>query len=300
MSRASISLLTQFGGTSDPLPTMAARGMAPHSTPCVRAALGFESATARDAEPGEPSNFVTTSLSVVIPMYNEEESIEAAVAAARATLEPLGADYEIVIVDDGSTDRSAARAEALAVGDPRLRVLRHERNRTLGAALRTGFAAARRELVLYTDADLPVDLRVLPRALDELERSGADLLAAYRLNPAAAGRRRALYTRAYNRLIRALFGLPVRDVNFAFKLFRRGLLDSVTLRSEGSLIDAELLLKARNAGARFVELGVEYQPRRSGRSTLASPRVILKLLWELVALRRELRPSRRPVPKRGG
>jgi glycosyltransferase involved in cell wall biosynthesis len=232
-------------------------------------------------------------------MYNEEESIEAAVAAARAALEPLGADYEIVIVDDGSTDRSAALAEALAAGDPRLRVLRHERNCTLGAALRTGFAAARRELVLYTDADLPVDLRVLPRALDELERSGADLLAGYRLNPAAAGRRRALYTRAYNGLIRALFGLPVRDVNFAFKLFRRRLLESVTLRSEGSLIDAELLLKARNAGARFVELGVEYQPRRRGRSTLGSPRVILKLLWELVALRRELRPSR-PALSRGG
>jgi glycosyltransferase involved in cell wall biosynthesis len=232
---------------------------------------------------------MSTTLSVVIPMYNEEASIEAAVAAARAALEPLAAAWEIVIVDDGSTDRGAVLAEALAAREPRIRVLRHARNRTLGAALRTGFAAARHELVLYTDADLPVDLGVLPRALELLQRSGADLLAGFRLNPDAAGPRRALYTRAYNWLIRAMFGLPLRDVNFAFKLFRRRLLDSVALRSEGSLIDAELLLKARNAGARIVELGVEYQPRKRGRSTLASPRVILKLLWELVALRRELR-----------
>jgi len=232
---------------------------------------------------------VSASISVVIPMYNEEESIESTVEAARAALERVAADYEIVIVDDASTDRSGALAEALAGCDARIRVLRHEHNRTLGGALRTGFAAARKQLVLYTDADMPVDLQVLPRALALLEESGADLLVGYRLNPEAAGARRALYTRAYNALIRTLFGLELRDVNFAFKLFHRRLLDAVTLRSEGSLIDAELLLKARKAGARFAELGVRYLPRTRGSSTLASPRVILKLLRELIALRKELR-----------
>ena len=242
--------------------------------------------------PPPPHAAASASISVVIPMYNEQDSIQAAVAAARETLERLAADYEIVIVDDASTDGSAALAAALAARDARIRVLRHERNRTLGGALRTGFAAARKRLVLYTDADQPVDLAVLPRALELLETSGADLLAGYRLNPGAAGARRALYTRAYNALIRALFGLPVRDVNFAFKLFRRRLLETITLRSEGSLIDAELLLKARQAGARFVELGLEYQPRRRGRSTLGSPRVIARLLRELLAFRKELASRR--------
>lgn len=221
-------------------------------------------------------------------MYNEAESIEGTVAAARAALAAAGADYEIVIVDDASTDGSGALAEALVRGDARIRVLRHAQNRTLGGALRTGFLAAGNELVLYTDADLPVDLQVLPRALALLDASGADLLLGYRLNPGAAGWRRALYTWGYNALVRALFGLPVRDVNFAFKLFRRRLLENLTLRSEGSFIDAELLLRARGAGARFVELGVPYRPRTRGRSTLASPGVILKLLRELIAYRREL------------
>jgi glycosyltransferase involved in cell wall biosynthesis len=238
------------------------------------------------------------SISVVIPMYNEAESIEGTVAAARAALEAAAADFEIVIVDDASTDGSAAMAEALAAGDARLRVLRHARNRTLGGALRTGFGAAAKELVLYTDADLPVDLRALPRALALLHESGADLLLGYRLNPGAAGARRALYTRAYNALVQSLFRLPVRDVNFAFKLFRRRLLEGVALRSEGSFIDAELLLEARRAGARFVELGLDYQPRTRGRSTLASPRVILTLLRELFAYRRALGRAERGRPER--
>jgi glycosyltransferase involved in cell wall biosynthesis len=228
------------------------------------------------------------SLSVVIPAYNEEEGLERTVSAACQALGGVAPAHEIVVVDDASTDRTGALADALARQDGRVRVIHHERNRTLGAALRSGFAAARGELVFYTDADLPVDLRALPIALALLEREKADLLAGYRLNPGAAGRRRALYTWAYNRLVRAVFGLEVRDVNFAFKLFRRRLLEGMTLKSEGSFIDAELLLRARRAGARLVEMGVEYVPRRQGSSKLSSPFVIAAILRELLALRAEL------------
>jgi glycosyltransferase involved in cell wall biosynthesis len=228
------------------------------------------------------------SISVVIPAYNEEESLERAVSAAREALADVAPDHEVVVVDDASTDRTGMLADALASRDSCVRVVHHARNRTLGAALRSGFAAARGDLVLYTDADLPVDLRALPAALALLEREKADLLAGYRLNPGAAGMRRALYTWAYNRLIRAVFGLEVRDVNFAFKLFRRRLLEGMTLKSEGSFIDAELLLRARRAGARIVELGVEYVPRRHGASKLSSPFVIATILRELLALRAEL------------
>lgn len=225
----------------------------------------------------------------MLPAYNEEEYIGRAVEAAFRVLDGVAPVHEVVVVNDASTDRTGALADALAREDSRVRVIHHERNRTLGAALRTGFAAARGELVLYTDADLPVDLSVLPGALALLERERADLLIGYRLNPGAAGTRRALYTWAYNRLIRAVFGLEVRDVNFAFKLFRRRLLHGMTIKSEGSFIDAELLLRARKAGARLVELGVEYVPRSRGASKLSSPRVIAAILWDLLALRAELR-----------
>ena len=235
-----------------------------------------------------PAAAPTRSISVVLPAYNEEDCIERAVAAAREALADVASVHEIVVVDDASTDRTGALAEGLARADNRVRVIRHARNRTLGGALRSGFAAARCDLILYTDADLPVDLRALPAALALFERERADLLAGYRLNPQAAGRRRALYTWGYNRLIRAVFGLAVRDVNFAFKLIRRTLLEGMTLRSEGSFIDAELLLRARKAGARFVELGVEYVPRSGGVSKLSSPRVIATILRELLALRVEL------------
>lgn len=234
----------------------------------------------------EPSR---ASLSVVLPVYNEEDGLARAVAAALEACKRTLTDYEIVIVDDASSDRSGALAEQLARQDPRVRVLHHVRNRTLGGALKTGFAAARKELVLYTDADLPVDLAVLPRALALFERSGADLLAGYRLNRGAAGPRRALYTWCYNRLIRTTFGLEVRDVNFAFKLLKRRLLEGFTLCSEGSFIDAELLLRARRSGARIEQIGLDYLARAHGRSKLASPRVILGILREMLALRRELR-----------
>lgn len=235
-----------------------------------------------------PAASPVSSISVVLPAYNEEDCIERTVAAARRALEGLASVHEIVVVNDASTDRTGALAESLARSDDHVRVIHHERNRTLGGALRSGFAAARGELVLYTDADLPVDLKALPVALALLEHERADLLAGYRLNPGAAGRRRALYTWGYNRLIRAVFGLAVRDVNFAFKLFRRRLLEGMMLRSEGSFIDAELLLRARKAGARLVELGVEYVPRSGGVSKLSSPRVIATILRELLALRVEL------------
>ena len=222
-------------------------------------------------------------------MYNEEEYIERTVQAAQDVLQRMGADYEIVIVDDASNDGTAGLADELARHHARIRVLHHARNRSLGGALRTGFAAARSELVLYTDADMPFDLQVLPRAVGLLEHRSADLLVGYRLNRGAAGPRRALYTWGYNRLIRALFGLQVRDVNFAFKLVRRRLLEGMILKSEGSFIDAELLLRARRAGARLIEIGVDYFPRTHGSSTLSSPRVILKILQEMLALRSELR-----------
>ena len=222
-------------------------------------------------------------------MYNEEPYVERSVAAARAALEQMGGDWEIVIVDDASTDATGALADRLAAADPRVRVLHNPVNRRLGGTLRAGFAAATRDLVLYTDADLPVDLGELPRAVRLLEYQQADLLAGYRFDRTTEGMHRALYTIGYHVLIRLLFGLRIRDVNFAFKLFRRSLLQRIDLKSEGSFIDAELLLRARKAGAVMIQLGLDYFPRTRGPSKLSSLDVIAAILREMAQQWRELR-----------
>jgi glycosyltransferase involved in cell wall biosynthesis len=237
------------------------------------------------------------SVSLVIPMFNEEENIAHALACATAALERHGGDWEIIVVDDASTDRSAEIVAREAAADPRIRVVRHEVNRKLGASLKTGYAAARKDLVLYMDADLPFDPDALGRAIQALKVTRADLIAGYRLDRTTEGFRRTVISYLYNSLIGLLFGWPHRDINFSFKLMRREVLEAVELKAEGSLIDAELIVKAKNLGFVIQQLGLDYFPRTRGRSTLSSPAVILKILRELVALYPEMRhPRRRDQP----
>jgi glycosyltransferase involved in cell wall biosynthesis len=238
------------------------------------------------------------SVSLVIPMFNEELNIEHAVAAAVEALEKYTDDYEIIIVDDASTDDSARLAGRLAEANPRIRILHHEKNRKLGATLRTGFAAVSKDLVLYMDADIPFDPDVLGTAMRALRITGADMIAAYRHDRTMEGFRRGVYTVVYNWLIGALFGWPHRDINFSFKLMKREVLNRIVLRSEGSLIDAELVVKARNAGFAIQQIGTDYFPRLRGTSNLASFGVIAKILKELVWLYPEMRKRspRRETP----
>jgi glycosyltransferase involved in cell wall biosynthesis len=229
------------------------------------------------------------SISVVFPMWNEEAYVHRAVTAARGALAGVTEDWEIVIVDDCSTDRTPELADALSREDARIKVIHNPRNRKLGGTLRTGYAAATKDLILYSDADLPFDFAEMPRAVRLLDYQQADVLAAYRHDRTAEGPLRTLYTLAYTALIRILFQLRVRDVNFSFKLFRRSLLDRIVLKSEGSFIDAEFLVRAKKAGASIIQIGVDYFPRSRGVSTLASPAVIVNILVEMARLWRELR-----------
>jgi glycosyltransferase involved in cell wall biosynthesis len=237
------------------------------------------------------------SVSLVIPMYNEELNIEHAIAAAVEALTKYTDDYEIVIVDDASTDDSPGLVALEAARNPRIRMIRHEKNRKLGGSLKTGFAAATTDLVLYMDADLPFDPDVLGRAMRALHVTGADLIAGYRLDRTMEGFRRTVYSYFYNALIGVLFGGPHRDINFSFKLMKREVLRAIELKSEGSLIDAELIVKAKNRGFAIQQIGLDYFPRIRGTSHLSSPRVILKILAELVKLYPEMR---RKVPQRPG
>ncbi len=236
-------------------------------------------------------------ISLVIPMFNEEANIGHALEYAIDALLQHSSDYEIVIVDDASTDLSPELVRRAIGGNPKIRLISHDFNQKLGASLRSGFAAAKNELILYMDADLPFDPDVLGRAIRAMNVTRADVISGYRFDRTTEGLKRTVYTISYNWLIRVLFGISVRDVNFSFKLMRREVLDAINLRSEGSLIDAELIVKARNHGFIIQQIGLDYFPRVMGTSHLSSPAVILKIFRELVALMPEMR---RRVARSGG
>ena len=240
-------------------------------------------------------------LTIFFPAWNEEAGLERTVAAAvdaGARVQAAGevSGFEIVVVDDASTDGTGAIADRLAAADARVRVVHHERNRGLGGAIRTGLDASTGDLVLYTDADLPFDLVELDKALRVARVYDADVVALYRLDRTGEGPRRFAYSFLYNHLVRLLFGLRVRDVNFAGKLLRREVLDAVDLRSEGSFIDVELLVSAQRRGFTIMQFGVDYFPRTRGVSTLSSWPVI----WGIVREMRTLRRTLAAVPPGGG
>ena len=232
-------------------------------------------------------------LSIFYPMWNEELYIERALDAGHRAAQGLIArgdiaDYELIVVDDASTDATPAIADRLAAADPRVRVVHHPTNRKLGGAIKTGFATATGDLILYTDADLPFDMAELRRAVRLMSDYGVDLVSAYRFDRTGEGYRRLVYTFFYNLLIRSMFGVKARDINFAFKLCRARLFDHVELRSEGSFIDAELVIRSTRLGFEMLQFGVDYFPRTRGESTLSSPGVILTILREMRELRSDL------------
>ncbi len=236
-------------------------------------------------------------LTMFFPMWNEQDTIRQTVNAAREEGDRLieqgeTKDYEILLIDDASTDDTGRIADDLVRLDPRVRVVHHPVNRKLGGALKTGFAESRGDIVLYTDADLPFDLRDVEKAIRLMRIYDADLLSAYRFDRTGEGPRRLLYSYVYNQLVHMTLGLRVRDANFAFKLVRRPVLEHVELKSEGSFIDVELLAKAQRLGFHLVQFGVDYFPRTRGVSTLSSGTVIKKLLSEMRQLVPEIRRTR--------
>ncbi len=231
---------------------------------------------------------MNVALSLFFPMYNEEGNIDQAVASALAVLATLSAQYEVIVVDDGSRDRTGAIADRLAAANPRVRVIHHSVNRGYGAALRSGLQAASHALVILADGDNQFDLGELPVLVKALERF--DVVSGYRITRRDPLIRR-LYAFLYNRLARLLFDIPVRDVNCGFKIYRRDLLQRLLpqLRSTGALINVEMLARARKLGATVTEVGVHHYRRETGRPTGGNPAVILRAFRELLRLWRELR-----------
>lgn len=235
------------------------------------------------------------SLSLFFPAWNEEDYVERAVSRAVKVLERLSDDWEIIVVNDASTDRTRELAEALAARDPRIRVVTHEVNQKLGGAMKTGFASSTKDVVIYSDMDLPFDLNELERALHLMEYLEADIISAFRFDRTSEGSKRILYSFVYNALIGALFDVHMKDINFSFKVVHRRVLEALELKAQGSFIDAELVVKALKKGFRVFQMGVDYFPRTRGVSTLASPSVIVKMLRELGTLYREVNAPGEPV-----
>jgi glycosyltransferase involved in cell wall biosynthesis len=217
-------------------------------------------------------------ISIFFPAYNEEGNIESAVRSAVEVLSEICSDYEVLVINDASTDRTGEIADALARGNPKVRVIHHPENRQLGGAMRTGLNQATKDLVAYVDADNPVDLKEITRALEYMD--SADVVIGYRLNREET-LKRAIYSRVYNFLIRVLYGIKVKDVNFSFKIFRRQVLDTIVLKTASSFLDAELLIASKRAGFAIKEIGIRYYPRVAGKSTMASPGVIWKIVCDM-------------------
>ncbi len=225
-------------------------------------------------------------------MYNEKETVERMVRKALRLLDGAVDDYEVLIVDDASFDSSERIAGALARENSHVRVIRHPQNRGYGAALRSGFENASKELVFYTDCDEPVDLQELLRALS-LVTPDVDLLIGYRIRRYDTPRR-FIYSKTYNLLCRFLLGVRVRDVNFSFKLVRREVLQRIRLTARSAFIDGELLAEAVRYGYRIVEIPVQYFPRRSGHSSFDSLRAARLTLEEMLAYWGRTRLRRQP------
>ena len=234
---------------------------------------------------------MTPELSLVFPVFDEEENICPLLDSAVALGRRLGRSFEIVVVDDGSRDESAGRIAAAKALHPEIRTVHHAANRGYGAALRSGLREARGALVFFSDADLQFDLDEVERLL--AHTGSFDIVAGYRAPRRDPWGRHALAW-GWGTLVNALFALGVRDIDCAFKLFRREVLDAIPIASLGAFINTEILVRARAAGFRIRQVPVTHRPRRAGQASGARPRVIARALLELATLYRELRGARAP------
>jgi glycosyltransferase involved in cell wall biosynthesis len=237
------------------------------------------------------------SLSVFFPAYNDAPSLPGLIARTFETLDPLVADFEVIVVNDGSFDNTGEVLEELrARYAPRMRVVTHENNRGYGGALRSGFSAATKDLVFYTDGDGQYDVGELPKLLD-LMRDGVGLVNGYKLERNDP-RHRIWIGHVYNRFARFLFGIRIRDVDCDFRLIRRGLLEEIQLFSTSGTICVELVRKLELSRCRVVEVGVRHYPRLHGRSQFFRFRSLLKTFYQLAKLYVRLRVSRHANPHR--
>ena len=231
------------------------------------------------------TNIKPINISVFFPCHNEEANVARVTGQALEVLEKISSDYEVIIVNDGSTDRTAEIADQLAHDHPHVRVVHHPVNRGYGGALQSGFRGATKEWVFYTDGDGQFDLKELPGLLELTEKY--DIVTCYRINRQDSALRK-LNGWAWGKLVGLLFNLKIRDIDCAFKLYRRNIFDKIEMNSEGALIDTEILARAQRAGFSMTQRGVRHYPRTAGQQSGANLKVILRAFKELFKLRKKI------------
>ena len=227
-------------------------------------------------------NPAVESISAFFPCFNDQATITTVVRAAAKTIEEVGADGEIIVVNDGSTDGSQELLEELADQYPHLRIVVHEHNRGYGGALLSGFVAAHKQWVFYTDGDAQFDPSELALFVERASED-VDVVQGYKLRRADNLARRVI-GRVYHRTVALCFGLKIRDTDCDFRLIRRSLLNRVRLEHSSGVICVEMVRKFQDAGARFVEVPVHHYPRTHGRSRFFRPANVVRSLWDLVGL----------------
>ncbi len=222
-----------------------------------------------------------TSLTIFFPCYNEYENLDSMIEQAIRVGENYGVDYEVLVVDDGSKDGSGEKVKSWSAKNPRVRLIQHEKNQGYGAALRTGYENARKDLVFMTDGDNQFHLADIDKLFSIID--SCDVAVGFRLSRQDKPHRR-LQGFLWTKLNRLLFALPVRDVDCAFKLFRRKCLEGLKLESNQLLIHGETLARLKKKGCAIQEIGVPHYPRSAGEATATKPLAVLKTFQELFRL----------------
>lgn len=225
-----------------------------------------------------------TSISVTMPAYNEEANIGKMIEMSMAVVSKITDDYEIVVCNDGSKDKTGDVVREKAARYPQVRLVEHPKNLGYGAAVYDGFVAATKELIFFTDGDCQFALEEIDLLLPKIAE--ADLVAGYRA-PRRDPWLRVFYGKGWSMLVTLLFGYTARDIDCAFKLFKREIITNIgsQIESRGATFSAEFLVRAKRAGYRIVEAPVTHLPRTAGAQTGARLHVITRAFKELARFR---------------
>lgn len=225
-------------------------------------------------------------ISAFFPAHNEEGNIAELAKKTLYVLNEICDEYEVIIVNDGSKDRTLEVAKELAEIDGHVKVVNHEVNKGYGAAVKSGFASAKYEWVFFTDGDGQFDVNEIKKLTELTEKY--DVIAGYRINRQDPFHRK-LNAKMWSTLVNMLFRLGARDVDCAFKLLKKEILDKNTLEADGAMISTELLAKAKKGGYKIGEVGVRHYPRTAGEQSGAKLKVIIKAFIELFRLYKKLK-----------
>jgi glycosyltransferase involved in cell wall biosynthesis len=225
---------------------------------------------------------MTKSISVFFPAYNDGGTIASMVLSALLTLREIADDYEVIVIDDGSSDYTPQILDELASVYESVRVIHHEHNRGYGGALRTGFSSATKDLVFYTDGDAQYDARELKLLFPALV-DGVDMVNGYKISRSDPWYRTVI-GRIYHWTVKLAFGLKLRDVDCDFRLMRREIFDRVHLESDSGVICAEMMKKIQDAGFIIAEVPVHHYHRAYGRSQFFNFRRTLRVALDLIRL----------------